>query len=1020
MMKLNRSAFVVAVLALGAVGCGDDVTDAGPIPPPPLSATFTPSSQTINVGGTADFAVGITGGEGTAAWTCTSSGAAATVVVIETGCRVKAVSAGSVTITASVTKGTSKFNVAGALLINAVVSTPATVLISAINQGAGGPPGSSTIGTPANLLITGGQVDVVLNIERGTQVLNKVELLLGTVVVSAQTFAAAVAGAENGPDQQAIQQITLSFDSKCYTSGTAGAACGTVATAGTAKVRHMNGDHKVSAKLTLSDGATSLVSANSVMLVLGNVSGFHLASVTLPTVSALSSSGLTWYGGPASATNFTRFTAVPVVYGTGAVSSVTATFCAASVTVTTAPFTFTFANAVSTDKCWAFSDVAAGTTPALAWVIDGNAGPVGAPLNTSVFPVRIDNVAPTSPPTFIGNPNLRENGWINGAVNLVGLNEAPPDVTTTTATPDGWLVKGADCTGCAAGVKDAGIGGYVLRIRVGASTLGGDVTTALAATPSATPVFPAASTSNTDYCGIASATDLLGNETALPAALAACSTIATPLLSQVATAATSIQFGVDTTVPTIAFCIETASATQTTAAVAANCTASGGPGLTADKRVKTASIANGLPDGEFRVTVADVGGAGNSGMLSSSAVRGTIRIARPGLAIGCVDLVTGAVTVPLTCAAASLNAAPAFPDVATNVMNGNLGFAASTTTGFVFFNAFAQDAAGNQSAAITRMIVHDATVPTATTSGYNTPLSSGSVVFSATGADELDLRDVKYTLAYTTGGFAYPFLFPKTTLHALPSSSAGPEAVTFVKTGVASAFTVANFIRQVQPVTSTADPLTVSGAFTPVTVTPYLRDQTNTNVVTPTTTLTGNVTTGVSYLASLAPQLVSTFLLTAAPSVSSACGTASCVSTGDAVTGSTPVVASYPTSVVLDAVVSGPTASFTAPFARVDFYTKVVTSSTFGSVGTVLELIGSSTQAVTTDTGAALGRSHKYSLTWTPAVSSPMSATAWLSVSATAVANTGTSTRDIYAVGINAAGDALVTAVNSTVTIARP
>ena len=914
----------------------------------PLAASMVPDAQTIGVGGTASYALNISGGTGTAAWTCAASPAPATAQNTTTGCSATSTDAGSYIVTAAVTKGTETVNAAASLTVTAVSTTPATVTIAAVNQGtgAGGIAGASAAGLPANVLAAGGQLDVVLNVERGTEVLERVDLLVGTTVVATQNLSAAAAAAEDGPAGQAIQLITLSFNSACYTDGTAGAACGTVdATAGTAVVMHANGPQAISAQLTVSGGAASLVASNAVTYNFANLSGFHV-STTLPTSSAASAAtGLIWYGGPGS--GGATINAVPVNYGTGTITQVTVTFggaapagCGGAITDTTAPYSAAF-------TCTGTETAGAGITPAFTAVVGGNAyGPGGAPPIVNAnhpFPVRIDVLGPATSPTFAANPRERQNGWINAAMVMTGLNGA----VNPGNPPDGWLVPGAG---------DTGIGGATRQLRMD-GTSPGTVNAALAAAPFTAPVLPAPSLSNNSYCAIASATDDLGNESPLPASGTACFANPTPTLFDVPTASTHLLFGVDTTAPTIAF--------------------SGGLG-------SNARLSGGAVGAEFQVTVTDVGTIGNSGMQSVGAVVGTVRIARPGgLSVTCLFGGAG-------CQPVSLNAAPPFPLVPTTVV------AASTVVGYYFYDAVSRDAALNQSTSIQRVIAYDpaANVPALTTALYATPSSGGSVTFNANGSDNFDLRDIRYTLRYGVfaGVLEGELAYPTQVLNAIPAATDDPAAVTFVNTNVSVDFAIANFVRQVEAVTGNALLAAAGGLVKPDQVSGFQRDQVNTLPAgSPITTAipAASVTTGVSYLAAVATQLADSWAITNAAVTLD-------ISDGD--------------TEDLEADLFGPTATFNSPFARVDFYVYVDLTADGASADDVLEQIGTTTTFTTVDDGSAQGRRHRYTLTWAPGTTSP--------VTGTGGATWDTGVKRIFAVGVNAAGDALVTPVNVAVTLA--
>ena len=117
--------------------CGE--TPAGPPPstptppapplPPPFTATMVPPSATVEVGSSVVFAVNAAGGAAGAAasWTCASSNTGiATVSNASAGCQATGVAAGSVTITAAVTKGSETVNVGSQLTVTGEPPDPLT------------------------------------------------------------------------------------------------------------------------------------------------------------------------------------------------------------------------------------------------------------------------------------------------------------------------------------------------------------------------------------------------------------------------------------------------------------------------------------------------------------------------------------------------------------------------------------------------------------------------------------------------------------------------------------------------------------------------------------------------------------------------------------------------------------------------------------------------------------------------------------------------------------------------------
>src|SRR5690606_27153206 len=99
--------------------------------------------------------------------------------------------------------------------------------------------------------------------------------------------------------------------------------------------------------------------------------------------------------------------------------------------------------------------------------------------------------------------------------------------------------------------------------------------------------------------------------------------------------------------------------------------------------------------------------------------------------------------------------------------------------------------------------------------------------------------------------------------------------------------------------------------------------------------------------------------------------------------------ATNPLTVTFTMQACGPTATYASPFTRVDLYAV--------SGGNLVQ-IGTASAGSTVDDGSPYGRCHPFTFTWTPG-------TAF-----------GTAAQSVYAIGVNANGDALVTPVNAQVT----
>ena len=479
-MRIHRSALVAGILALGVAACGDDVeiVQSAPEPPPPRSpvtASMVPASESVLMGNSVVFTLSASGGVAgdAATWTCASSNTGiATVSVVSAGCQATGVAAGSVTITATVTKSGEMVNVGAQLTVT-----------------------EETAGEPAFLILKGvegenmtdasrlkGRVEVHLGVEHGDQTLERLSLLVDGEMVAYQSLGnrAMAAPEDDAAAEQAVHDFTLAFDSDGY-DAESGAP------------DYMNGDHTIAAELQIAggmmaDGMTGheTHSSNVMTVQFDNDDGYALTA-DLGDNSVLAADGRRWYGGPGNGE--IGITALPVLYSGGSVESVTVEFCGDDPSTDAgAPYEFSFE---CDDRESATGGGTVGETP-----IVSSGGDPGTILNEDdlPFPAFVDFVAPTESPIIVANRNGREDGWLNAAVGLTGEFHG-------TRGPDNWLVKGADETG--------GVGGYNMMVRIG-----DDLEEALAAAPSAR--LPAESDDTEAYCAIASATDDLGNESGLP------------------------------------------------------------------------------------------------------------------------------------------------------------------------------------------------------------------------------------------------------------------------------------------------------------------------------------------------------------------------------------------------------------------------------------------------------------------------------------------------------------------------
>ena len=316
-MKLYRSALLLAgLLALGVAACSDDGEVVSPVPPvappvapPPVRASMAPASATVAVGNSVVFAVNASGGVAgeSATWTCDSSNTdIATASLTSAGCQVTGVVPGSVTVTAAVSKSGETVNVGAELTVVSDALPPANAIVtvySILNEE----------GTPAGSPISG-RVNVVVNLDRGSSTLYGLDLLVDGESVAHQSFTSSGMGgmAAQVDDDAAAEQAAsifptiLSLDTRAYD-----------VVDGVGKPNFRNGDHVVSARLTLAGAdmmAGETVSSNEITVAFRNNDRYEM-TLTADGNQAMNSGGLIWAAGSVTAT------AIPVIYSGGDVVS---------------------------------------------------------------------------------------------------------------------------------------------------------------------------------------------------------------------------------------------------------------------------------------------------------------------------------------------------------------------------------------------------------------------------------------------------------------------------------------------------------------------------------------------------------------------------------------------------------------------------------------------------------------------------------------------------------------------------
>ena len=321
---------------------------------------------------------------------------------------------------------------------------------------------------------TSGHVTVAFDIDRGDARFEKIALYVDDVEVDSRSFDfGPVSAAENAAELAAQQLVlSLSFNSAHYVPETRA-------------VTYENGTYGIQVGVTVV-GSEAEDRSDLLDVELENDDGVLVAVSGLGLGATNSATGQMWYGGPEA---MIEITARPVLYSGGSASSVgIGVFCGAKAArVTEDPFTFT-------PTCKDYTSDAEGENPQFSIATEN----VETLNGEGIFPLYLDFEGPSAP-TFYPNPNDREGGWVNETVDFLGKQGSK--------NKNGWLTYTA---------ADAGVGGYTTRLRAAPAPVGKDgLKEALAAPILTLATLPGESEENA-YCVVASAVDLLANESALP------------------------------------------------------------------------------------------------------------------------------------------------------------------------------------------------------------------------------------------------------------------------------------------------------------------------------------------------------------------------------------------------------------------------------------------------------------------------------------------------------------------------
>jgi hypothetical protein len=604
--------------------------------------------------------------------------------------------------------------------------------------------------------------------------------------------------------------------------------------------------------------------------------------------------------------------------------------------------------------------------------------------NPGVAAARLDNQSP-NPPTTFQIPN-RQVGWISGTYVFTGVAGSP--TSTSGNYTSGGDAGVSDVVGISTTTGNNGQTTFTYFFMPAATYLADKINielspttgTSTGATNCATTGFTQVSTgndipessTNLQYVVRVLETDKLGN--------IRCTDLGT-VAGGVFTVA---RFGVDKTPPTAVW-VEPGTDPSFPNTVGAN----------AQIGINYIAAVGGLPS--FRVAVQDPAPlGGSSGFGALPLVTKVTRLAINNAANG-----TGLPSTPTDANGFGCPVGFNFNNGACQTAGTPATFAADVGTaatgassgidGYYTVTTNAIDLARNQSVTLTRTDVVDRVAPAAQGIGIPPTLTGGtSASFPASATDNLDLVGVNYTLAYPTT--------PSTSTTTAPlniratGDNIGVAFDNTLTTARLFNLTIPFFIRSVS--TTTAGGVPQNNPVAPTQISLRVTDAAN-NVSAPSssTISAANVpqTNPTNYAAPQTNTAVfQSFGVLRAPANISNCQDTGCIG------GAAPANA---TTVTLAAQAQGnesATFQFLNPFTQVQFYYLDPTTTEW-------TLIGSTSSAFVTDNATVTQRTY----TWTLAPWDPP-------------ASAGTGALNVIAVGVNASGDALASAVNSNVTLTNP
>lgn len=1052
-MKVLRSTLVIGLAAFAAA-CGDKVTVAGPpttdTTPKVNSVTVTPAAVTMAVGQTASFSAAVSVSNGAATTVTWSSSDASKVSVTAAGVATAVASTPGVAICATSTADANQKGCASVVVTSTTVTPPSISIASvnftnALGQQQPAPP------PPAGV---GGQLNVVMNVNAGSAVLDSVVLKVGGKNAYKQTFSAqqasALAAAALSPEFQSTgATITAPVNTADYNTTTGAATW-------------QNGNQAIQAfiygKNSVQAGSSPTnVQGNSPVTTyrFANADGFQLTSTYTLAGAGVRTAGETQVASAVDAAGFgwkagaIGISALFVQYTPGITPTiVTASFnnlgCSAggvraialtnSGTGAAGPWTGTFSNTATAGAtnvtgyewnpalvgCAGASFTSGGEIPAIAAVgsdnnnialvgggVNGGAGILNTFAN-SLNPdpnivVRLDNVGPGTVTYNAQSTNSANANCAAGAAttSMGGRTNCWfNDAVVLNGRQTGFAGVAASQTstnGLIASAADLGSGrvigtsdGLTIQARVGLSTDASSTVDASAAVTSTAGL--AESATATAYRVRTRITDLLGNTTNSGSNSGVAST-------------TGGIFGVDRTVPALAFV--------------------GGP----------AANARGVAPGgayTFGATDNSVAPAAPSGFFNLAATPLTVTSTRREATIGTRFFCAVTATYINTSSTANPCAgANGWPSGTTPTYLANLVVSdnnASALDAYYTISATVADQAGNVSAAASRVELIDATAPSIGGLSYPPFLTQGgTATFTSQVIDNLDLQLDRMNLQYgpaggAPGAFAATLFDANTGAAFAPTTAVGGSSFWYpdvainaynaspLVTTFAMSNTVTNLYTNIQVTGTTtgtsAAALNAAGFLN--TANGVVLNQANTATASATPIIAGALPatqTAIGNTGAAGSGPVNWFICgttgtitagTACPAVPAALAAATIPVSRDGNT------AGQDQAVTFDAVATGTTAVFNNPFSSVQFWAYNPAAATEG-----WRLIGTVTNSSTvTDGGLAVpnGRNWHFLFTWNP-------------TSTDAPSNAGTVYR-VVAVGIGGAN--LTTATSQGSAIATP